>query len=234
MALFDPAWVKNLTPYIRPSDIQVGELDSYRKQMNLDDETFSQLVKCSPASLRKIVDYHANEVKKYDSHLAQRDFMQMTYEAIVMNFQGVKGSVLPAKFHELRKAHPAIVERSTRAIGDIQTMDDLVGYLLTEPEFAGYAPQEKSEIRDRVDQILGWHGSKVFSRIWKEKKGIYPWETEKVARDLLEPFAEEIRARLEQDELTGSIAHDFSERFLINEFQLLDIITSSIEEREKP
>ncbi len=164
---FGTHWTKYLGAGLLLSQQEIDRLEKLRREEGIDNRTFFEVVRTSPARLLRICDYYAHEIRKVNPVVDPTEILRLTYVVSHLNNcvpSGVNVSVVPDKLaKQVVRYAPHITERSYRAAMCFARMQDVVSYLMTEPEFEQFTPKARHKIQERVDQALGWHGSSLHS-----------------------------------------------------------------------
>jgi hypothetical protein len=152
-------WTEYLAADVLPTDEQRSELESLRQRLGLEHKQMADDVRCSPASLRRICETVLARLTIQCPGKGEAELLRRVYAALwlTQTHDGAEdpASSLPDELNRNFARHLLESENGLEsAASQMRGLDDLVRFMLAEPEFQAYRNRDLPGC-DEIDRILG-------------------------------------------------------------------------------
>lgn len=179
LSILERHWTEYLTAVVLPTSWQIQELERLREIIQIDHAAFAGLIASSPASLRRICEHVQAELRLHNPDATPQSLLMLTYSAIVLTIK-LENTDVRVSYNatgleaQLNDYLPDTHLRLSSVMERVETIEDLVERMITEPEFEAYAPNLDHPFQDKVDRILGWNRSEPVSEDANHAKNAQP------------------------------------------------------------
>ena len=177
--MIDKHWTEYLTTVILPTSQQTRDLEQVRVRLGLGQAEFAKLIASSPASLRRICEHVQAELRLHNPEASSQKLLMLTYSFIVLTVK-LEGTQVRVSYDateleaQLNDYLSDTYLNLSTVMEHAETIEDLVGWMLTEPEFEAYVPNLANPFQHEVDQILGWNRGEWVSEQVNHSRNLQP------------------------------------------------------------
>jgi hypothetical protein len=230
MGLFDPQWVKLLSPNLPIIRDYVSHLEPIRKRYSIPDEVFAKHIEVSPAGIQAMFELWRRGWRKLMPKDEELEIWVWTYAVFLAGANDVE---LTADFRtQLENIVQVHADRLVVATKVCRTFDELVKlFILEEGAYSYYSIAERSLFKE-IDLACRWNGYAALGHLPPSfpKAEIFPIKAD---FQKLWPLVEEIMMRIAKNyESPCIVAYDVGTRTGAHPYQVILFFKAILDSKE--